>query len=378
MSDAVKKLGIDANKKFTAEEKLNRIESGEDIPSRSILSKMAASYRRPLLTFYLPNVPLTADRGEDFRTLPEPMAVSEMAQIDALVRNVKVKQELIKAALIDEDEAEPLALIGSVSVALGVGKVAAFIANKLEIRIDKFRSFAKKAEAFNYLRNVVEERGIFVLLKGNLGSYHTDIDVNAFRGFALADEIAPFIVINDHDSKAAWCFTLLHEVVHLFLGKTGISAGVPEQAIEKFCSDVASQILLPLDEVGPAANFVGLEREELVDRINLLARTANVSRALVTYRLHRLGVFDFNFYQILAAQFRSEWQKVRDKDKAKYKEQDGGPHPYILGRHKLGASLVNLVERLNESGTLPVSKAALVLGVKPLKVYSFLSAGRAA
>jgi hypothetical protein len=34
-----------------------------------------------------------------------------------------------------------------------------------------------------------------------------------FRGFAPADDLAPFIVINDNDP--AHSFTLLHELVHI-------------------------------------------------------------------------------------------------------------------------------------------------------------------
>ena len=55
-----------------------------------------------------------------------------------------------------------------------------------------------------------------------MGNYLSAIDVDVFRGFAIADDIAPFVVINDNDSVSAWSFTLLHELVHLLLGETGI------------------------------------------------------------------------------------------------------------------------------------------------------------
>ena len=35
---------------------------------------------------------------------------------------------------------------------------------------------------------------------GNLGSHHTDLEVEVFRGFALADDFAPFVVVNPKDS----------------------------------------------------------------------------------------------------------------------------------------------------------------------------------
>jgi len=74
--------------------------------------------------------------------------------------------------------------------------------------------------------------GIFVLLKGNLGSYHSNIAVTAFRGFALSDDIVPFIVVNDRDIESAWSFTLVHEMAHLILGQTGISGAYGEKQIE--------------------------------------------------------------------------------------------------------------------------------------------------
>ena len=52
-------------------------------------------------------------------------------------------------------------------------------------------------DAFALLRSKVEAAGVFVILKGNMGNYQSAIEVDAFRGFAIADDIAPFVVIND-------------------------------------------------------------------------------------------------------------------------------------------------------------------------------------
>ncbi|MFY1080099.1 ImmA/IrrE family metallo-endopeptidase, partial [Escherichia coli] len=78
---------------------------------------------------------------------------------------------------------------------------------------------------------------------GNLGSHHSALNVELFRGFALSDKVAPFVVINDQDSEQAWSFTLLHELAHIWLGQTGVSGGRPTSVIETFCNDVAGRIL---------------------------------------------------------------------------------------------------------------------------------------
>jgi hypothetical protein len=60
---------------------------------------------------------------------------------------------------------------------------------------------------------------VFVLLVGDLGSHHSPLSQEVFRGFALADKRVPFIVINDQDAKTARSFTLIHELTHIFSRK---------------------------------------------------------------------------------------------------------------------------------------------------------------
>ena len=67
----------------------------------------------------------------------------------------------------------------------------------------------------------------------------------------------------DHQGEAAWSFTLLHELVHLWLGESGVSGAIADSTIERFCNDVAGRILLDsgelneLDEgAGDAEGFI--------------------------------------------------------------------------------------------------------------------------
>lgn len=378
LEDAALKLGLKDTKVLTAIQKLEKYENGSASPSRSTLSKMASQYKRPLLTFYLPNIPVRADKGEDFRSLAEGLSIQENSQIEALVRNIKVRQGLIKSALIEEDEAKDLPFIGASTMQDGVDRVAGQIKVLLDFQLDAFRRSADVSIAFSHLRALVERQNVFVLLKGNLGSHHTNIDARSFRGFALADKVAPFIVINDHDSKAAWSFTLLHELAHLLLGQTGISAGYSEIAIEKFCNDVASEVLLPAVELGSGTEFKGLSFEDLMAVIGDRANRFKISRTLIAYRLLRINVINADTFARILALHRQQWVAAKAREKEKNREKDGGPSSFIINRHKLGASLVSLVDRLNTSGTLSVSKAAMVLGVKPISVFSFLNSGRAA
>jgi hypothetical protein len=173
------------------------------------------------------NVPKKGDRGEDFRTLPAEHSRASDALLDALVRDIRARQSMVRAMLEDLEEARPLAFINSISMSAGIQAVVASIRRQLNLELaqlrthDRARNQASIEEAFGLLRSRAEAAGVFVLLIGNLGSHHTAIDLDTFRGFALADDVAPFVVINDQDAHAAWSFTLVHELGAFVVGRNG-------------------------------------------------------------------------------------------------------------------------------------------------------------
>ena len=70
LESAAKKIGLNAARGVSGAERLAAFEAGEGYPSASLLQRMSQQYRRPLLTFYLPERPKPAEIGQDFRTLP--------------------------------------------------------------------------------------------------------------------------------------------------------------------------------------------------------------------------------------------------------------------------------------------------------------------
>ena len=212
-------------RKASAVDRLNALEYGLDEPSRSVLVEMARVYHRPLLTFYLPSPPAKGDRGADFRTLTAERSAIDEGRLDALFRDVRSRQSMVRAVLEDLEEAEPLAFVGSRRIEDGPDAVLASLRTLLDVDLVDFRKQRTPTAAFGLLRTGAENAGVFVLLKGNLGTHHTDIDTDVFRGFTIADDVAPFVIINHHDARSAWSFTLLHELTHLILGQTGVSGG---------------------------------------------------------------------------------------------------------------------------------------------------------
>ena len=366
LDEAAHSIGI-------VEASLAAIENGEKAPSRTNLTHMAKTYRRSLLTLYLPTPPKKGDRGEDFRTVVAERTVEAEVAVDALVRDLKTRQSLVRTVLEDEEGTEPLRFIGSANMTDGVARLRELIEKQLKLTCAEFRAQSTVDAAFSMLRERIEQSGIFVLLAGNLGSHHSDIPVEAFRGFAIADPIAPFIVINNSDAKSAWSFTLLHELAHLWLGATGVSGGgFQEQRIEQFCNDVAAAFLLPQADVA-TINLAALDKEAQMATIAAYATRWRISRQMVAYALYKANHITLATWKDLESTIREQWIAERIHNKELARRKTTGPDYYVIRRHRLGRAMLEFVHRAMDAGTLSPVKAAKVLGVKPRSVYPLLS-----
>ncbi len=382
VEDAARKLGLGSSQKSTAAEKLAAMEAGEKQPTRNQLAKFANVYKRPLITFYLAEPPKTGQRGQDFRQTPDARGQRDNGMLDALLRDVKARQELVKDVLVDEEDFEAPNFVGSADISFGVGKVVEMIANALafdhtEISLRKGDSNA----LFRRLRAAAENAGVFVLVLGDLGHHTLSIGADVFRGFAIADPVAPFVVINAKDARPARSFTLIHELAHIFLGQTGVSGSVSTEQpktdlarIEKFCNDVAGEFLLPEEHFRKASiAFSSDDIEAARACIDLVASRWSVSEPMVAYRFQRTGELTDGAYQTLQQEYHQRWLANVKKEKAKQRENDGGPSGYVIKYHNLGHALVDVVHRNFKDRNLTHTHAAQLLGAKAISIPGFLN-----
>lgn len=370
--EAAKKLGMKDTKGASAIEKLAALESGEIAPTRPTLVKMAKQYRRPLLTFYLSDVPRIGNRGQDYRTLPDTVEITQEALVDVVIRDIRTRQSLVRSVLEDEDEAVRLPFISSLDMSDGVNAAITSLKKHLEWDLDEYRNHPNIEKAFAFLRGKAEEAGVFVLLVDNLGSHHTTIDTEAFRGFALADKVAPFIAINANDSKGAWCFTLVHELVHLWLGATGVSGSYGDQEIEKFCNDVASDFLIPMREIRELQISNRTDFQKAKHIIKQFAQSCKVSNTMVAYKLCRADFITLKKFKEFKLSFKEDWLKFKRQERLKAKENDVKGLYYPTKRQRVGAALINLVSRMMYEGAITTTKAGKVLGVRAQNVKGVL------
>ena len=373
--EAAKKLGIADTKSADAESTLASLESGEKTPSRPLLEKMAKQYHRPILSFYLKTPPERGERGEDFRTLPGGVTARDRGLVDAIVRNIHVRQSLVMDALESEEEAVELPFIASESIESGAENVAAAITDCIGFDMVKYRQLREEA-VLTYLRGLAENIGIFVVLVSDLGSHRTSLSVDLFRGFALASKVAPFIAVNSNDSEYAKAFTLIHEMAHLWIGKTGIGDHQSEEAVEKFCNDVAVSFLLPegtddlaLPQNAPPARVIGQIRD--------FARERNVSISMLALAMLRNRKISKDQYSGVYAMVNQRFAEERQKRKEDARQREGGPSYYTVHRHRAGRALTSLVGRMLNAQAITATKAGRILGVSGKNVQGVLDAGKA-
>ena len=364
LEKAAKKIGLSS-------QNLAKMEDGERKPTRKQLFTIAKTYWYPVAIFYADKPPVPSDKGVDFRSADLEILAEERGRLDALIRSIYVRQNIVKDVLEEDESEEPHSFVGSLQDTSDISDAVGAIKKVLNLSDDKVLDFSE-------LRERVHSIGVFVLLVGDLGNYCTKIDASVFRGFAIADPVAPFVVINNYDAKVAYSFTLIHELMHIMLGKSGISGEITigdhqteHRRIEKFCNDVASHVLLP-DKSLPEIKM--LDDEEKVQKVIAnLTRQHKVSHSMVAYRLFCKNSITEKMYNDLCRFYKNMWINKKEQEKHSRKEKgDGGPSFYILRGNRIGNLLINFVKQSLNANEITYTKAEKILDIKAVSVRTFL------
>jgi len=219
-----------------------------------------------------------------------------------------------------------LDFIGSADMTDDPEAVAQAICETLGLSLPERQKLPSWVEALRQFIAKAEEVGVLVMGSSIVGNNsHRKLSVEEFRGFALADDLAPLVFINTADSKAAQMFTLAHELAHLWLGESGVSnteAGrPPEERIERWCNAVAAELLMPMR----AAREAYQPDQPLQEELERLARLFKVSTLVVLRRL-----FDSGFISktVLWEQYHEELARIHSLGS---RSSEGGDFYRTLG-----------------------------------------------
>jgi len=268
---------------------LDSWESGEAHPTLKQLEGFAKVTHTPVGYLFLSEPPVEHVPIPDFRTIGNERTGRPSPDLLDTIYLCQQRQEWYRNHARSMGEAS-LTLVGSVQVTGDVVRTAALIRTALGFDIEERRRMPTWTDALRRFLEQADALGVLVMVSGVVGSNNRrKLDPQEFRGFALSDHLAPLVFINGADTKAAQMFTLAHELAHIWLGQSAVSDAeasmVPAHDVERWCNQVAAELLVPLDVLSEEYD----RGAELSTETNRLARRFKVSTLVVLRRMHDAG-----------------------------------------------------------------------------------------
>ena len=308
---ARERAGLDKDALLKAFPKLMDWEKGEVQPTLKQLEHFANKTHQPIGVFFLPDPPEVILPIPDFRTMAATPYRQPSPDLLDTIYLCQQRQEWYRDfARIHSHE--QLGFIGSKRLADSVTQTAKEINDTLNFSFEQRQQAGTWTDALRMFVEQVEKTGILVMASGVVGSNnYRKLEPEEFRGFALADNLAPLIFINANETISAKIFTLAHELAHLWLGESGVSnllmqqmpargqrAGGPDKETEQWCNRVAAELLVPMADLAGVYN----KENDLNTEMERLARRYKVSTLVVLRRI-------FDMKAIAAETFWNTWNE---------------------------------------------------------------------
>ena len=264
-------------------------ERGEKQPTFKQLEGFAKATHTPIGYLFLPEPPEEVVPIPDFRTVADAAVRRPSPDLLDTVYLCQHRQDWYRDFARSVGE-EPLSFVGAARVGDDAVRTADTIRNALGFDFEARSEMSTWTDALRHFIEQADALGVLVMVSGVVGSNNRrKLNPQEFRGFALADDLAPLVFINGADFKAAQMFTLAHELAHIWIGQTALSdaqvSTVPAQAVERWCNLVAAELLVPLAtfraDLKPNA--------ELRTELDQLARRFKVSTLVILRRMQDAG-----------------------------------------------------------------------------------------
>jgi len=264
-------------------------ERGTVRPTLKQIERFAKAMHAPVGYLFLQEPPVERVPIPDFRTRANVYREEPSPDLLETIYVCQQRQEWYRDFARSSGE-EALPFVGALSMREDVVKAAAGIRHALGFDLDERRRMPTWTEALRRFIGQADGLGVLVMCSSVvMNNNHRHLDPDEFRGFAMADDLAPLVFINGADTKAAQMFTLGHELAHIWLGQSALSDAqasvIPDENVERWCNRVAAEVLVPLSILRQEYRKGGELREEL----ERLARCFKVSTLVILRRIHDVG-----------------------------------------------------------------------------------------
>lgn len=331
---------------------------GSKTPTFNQLSEIAKLIDVPTGLLLLSD-PVDTDKSTlKFRTINSNRIEKISNELRDTIIEMQTKQDFLRSEIDYE-----LDFIGKYSIKNDYQQVVDDMRNYLDIPVNYQKNVGKNA--LKYFRDKMNKIGIFIFFNGSVKSNtHRSLSLDEFRGFVLSDKKAPIIFVNSKDSEAGQLFTLVHELVHLFLDQEEIFSLVDTGSYkfdrtEAFVNKVAAEVLLPDEEIRKLNNY----------DIEFLAHKFPVSKFVIVRKLYDMKILTKKEYDEKVSQLEKEFAKI-PLDKI----TRGGNYDNNI-RFRFDQTFVHYIENAIKQNKITYTDAFNIAGVS-YKSFKILTGGR--
>jgi len=338
-------------------------ERGEKQPTLKQLEAFARATHTPIGYLFLPEPPEEKLPIPDFRTVADAAIGPPSPDLLDTLYLCQQRQDWYREFVRLEGD-RPLPFVGSVRVGEDVARVAREMRKHLSFDLEERRTLPSWAEALRNFIGQADAAGVLVMVSGVVGSNNRrKIDPKEFRGFALADELAPLVFINGADTKGAQMFTLAHELAHIWIGQSALSDAVlsmlPTRKIERWCNQVAAEFLVPMEVLKTELD----RNADLRTELDRLAKRFKVSTLVILRRMHDAGALD-------AESFRQAYQQELQRLLKTVK--GGGGNFYLTLGARVGKRFARALVISTMEGRSSFTEALRLLSFRKMSTFNEL------
>lgn len=358
-----------AQKLSVPSEKVTEWESGETAITMKDAQNVAKLSLLPFGYLFSSEIPKRDLHLPDFRTINNDPIQKPSPELEATILEMEEKQNWFREYLIECDSL-PLDWIGSISLKTSVSDAVHRIQEILSISGDEFERFSRWEDYFDLLVQKTEQAGIIFIRNSVVGNNtRRPLSLEEFRGFVLVDSYAPLIFINGRDYKNPQMFTLIHELVHLILGQSGVIdiSNDTSNKIEKYCNKVAAEFLVPESKLCSYWETLSQEDSEIRNNIYHLSKHFKVSSYVVILRCRDLHLISSEMASFL-------WKEEVEKfNRIKAQQRGGGGDFYANLKYRVGESFAKAIISELSDRSISFGDAFRLLNVKNMDSLRKLS-----
>lgn len=362
LSWAIARAGFDLHEFTVKVPKVLAWLQGEKKPTLKQLEDFSKKVHLPFGYFFLPEPPQEPLPIPFFRT-NNTQATKVSVNVYDTILLIQQRQDWLRDYLFESDFDE-LEFVGKFRTNLDVHSIVQDIRETLGLAENWACQFAKWEHALEHLVQHIEEKRIITVFNGIVeNNTHRPIDVEECRGFVLVDKIAPFMFINNADGKAAQMFTIVHELAHIWTGKSaGFDFRKLEPAndpIEIVCDKVAAEFLVP----------------EVVFREIWKMHPNNISKASKYFKVSEIVIarraLDLHFWT--KEHFFIFYNEYKAREFDKKANQSGGGDFYATTKKRLSLTYAAHINNAVKSGKLLYRDAYKLTSLKGDTFQNFFS-----